>query len=50
MMRLKRLIFETLEDLARAQGPRFGPFSVHVMQSISECSAEKFHSAMAAFF
>jgi len=49
MMRLKRTTLDKLHDLAREQGLKKGPFSVHVMESISQCPPERFHAAMAAF-
>jgi len=49
MMRLRKLTIDNLRDLARSQGLKAGPFSVHVMETISQCPPERFHAAMAAF-
>jgi hypothetical protein len=49
MMRVKRETMENLCTLARGQGLRVGPFSVHVMETISQCPPDRFHAAMAAF-
>jgi len=50
MMRLRKETKASLSELAREQGLKVGPFSVHVMETIAKCPPEKFHSALAAFF
>lgn len=49
MMRLRRETRDKLKELAREQGLKVGPFSVHVMETICHCPPEKFHAALAAF-
>ena len=49
MMRLRKDTKAALEELAREQGLKVGPFSVHVMETISKCPPEKFHASLAAF-
>ncbi|HVU33428.1 MAG TPA: hypothetical protein VHE61_08330 [Opitutaceae bacterium] len=48
-LRLRKETFDKLDDLAFAQGLKAGPFSVHVMETITQCPPEKFHAALAAF-
>lgn len=49
MMRLRKETKTALEGLAREQGLKVGPFSVHVMETIAKCPPEKFHAALAEF-
>lgn len=49
MMRLRKDTKAALEQLAREQGLKVGPFSVHVMETIAKCPPEKFHAALAEF-
>ncbi len=49
MMRIRRETYLQLLTLARAQGLKVGPFSVHAMETIAQCPPERFHAAMAAF-
>lgn len=49
MMRLRKDTKQRLKELAAEQGLKEGPFSVHVMETISQCPAHKFHAALAAF-
>jgi len=38
-----------LQNLARSQGLKVGPFLAHISESLALCPPEKFHAAMAEF-
>jgi hypothetical protein len=49
MLRIRKLTFQKLADIAFEQGLQTGPFCTHVMETIALCPPEKFHAALAAF-
>jgi len=49
MIRVRRETYLTLQQLARSQGLRTGPFLAHVTETVAQCPPEKFHTSMAQF-
>jgi hypothetical protein len=49
MIRVRRETYLSLQQLARSQGLRTGPFLAHVAETLTGCPPDKFHSAMAQF-
>lgn len=49
MLRVRKVTFEKLDQIAFEQGLKTGPFCTHTLETIALCPPEKFHAALAAF-